>query len=88
MAASTISDKGLVVIPKEIREKYGLRKGDRVEFIEWGGQIVLVSLPRDPVQAALGILPRKGSMSDLLEEKRRELEEEERGLPPPSPDSR
>ncbi|TMB99909.1 MAG: AbrB/MazE/SpoVT family DNA-binding domain-containing protein [Chloroflexi bacterium] len=83
MAGSIISEKGLVVIPKEIRKKYGLKKGDRVQFIDWGGQIVVLPVHADPIRASRGILPRKGSMADFLEEKQRELEEEEKDLPPP-----
>ncbi|MHA1263546.1 MAG: AbrB/MazE/SpoVT family DNA-binding domain-containing protein, partial [Candidatus Freyarchaeota archaeon] len=37
MPKATVSGKGWVVIPKEIREKYRLRKGDRVLFVDYGG---------------------------------------------------
>jgi AbrB family looped-hinge helix DNA binding protein len=33
MAAATITSKGQVTIPVEVREKLGLRAGDRIEFL-------------------------------------------------------
>ena len=42
MAAATLTAKGQVVIPAEIRERYGLVPGTRVEFVDDGGGIRLV----------------------------------------------
>lgn len=38
---SRISSRGQVVIPKELREKYGLKEGDSVVWEEKDGKIVL-----------------------------------------------
>jgi AbrB family looped-hinge helix DNA binding protein len=79
----TVSEKGAIVIPKQIRERFGICPGDRVHVMDWGGEIVLAKIPPgDPIERGLGLL-KGGSMQHILEEKRRELEEEERGLPPP-----
>ena len=40
-SASTITRKGQVTIPVEIRRKFGLNEGDLVLFSEIDGQIVL-----------------------------------------------
>jgi len=37
MAKTRITTKGQVTIPKEVRERLGLRPGDELEFIEEGG---------------------------------------------------
>jgi len=42
-----ISSRGRVTIPKEIREKLGLRPGDRVEFIKKEGVLLLQPVKRD-----------------------------------------
>lgn len=42
MAAATLTEKGQVVIPAEIRTKYGLTPGTQVEFVDDGGSIRLV----------------------------------------------
>lgn len=80
---SVVSEKGLVVIPKEIRERFGIKKGDRIQFLDWGGRIVVVPISKDPIEASFGMLKGGGSMEEFLKEKREELREEERGLPPP-----
>ena len=38
---SRITSKGQVTVPVEIRKKLGLRKGDRVEFSDNGGDTVI-----------------------------------------------
>ncbi len=41
MSTSTITRKGQVTIPKEIRDALGLAEGDRVFFVRRGEEIVL-----------------------------------------------
>lgn len=38
---STLTRKGQVTIPKEIRDELGLTEGDQVFFVRRGGEIVL-----------------------------------------------
>lgn len=83
MATATMSEKGWVVIPKEIRDKLGLKKGDRVRVMQHGKEIILTPVEKDPIAAGKGMLRGGMSMKEFLKEKRRELDEEERGLPPP-----
>ena len=85
MATSTVMDKGLVVIPKEIRKELGLEKGDKVIFVKLGKRVAFFRASKDPISEAYGMLKGGPSMQDFLEEKRQELEEEERDLPPPPP---
>jgi len=42
MPYTTLRDKGRVVIPRELRQKFGLKIGDKFEVKEDNGQIVLV----------------------------------------------
>ena len=42
MAAATLTGKGQVVIPAEIRTRYALTPGTQVEFVDEGGVIRLV----------------------------------------------
>ena len=42
MPAATLTEKGQIVIPAEIRTRYGLTAGTQVEFVDEGGSIRLV----------------------------------------------
>ncbi len=43
MASSTITSKGQTTIPKSIRDRLGLKAGDRIEFlIEDGDRVVMI----------------------------------------------
>ena len=42
MAAATLTEKGQIVIPAEIRARYQLTPGTQVEFVDEGGSIRLV----------------------------------------------
>lgn len=83
MESSRVMDKGLVVIPKSIREEMGLKKGDEVIFVRLGKSVAVFPKSKDPIRESRGILAGTGTMAEYLEEKRQELEEEERDLPPP-----
>lgn len=80
MAVSIVSAKGWVVIPKEIRERYGLIKGSRVRFVEYGGVLRVIPEPEDSldaIEALYGKYAGGPSLTDeLLKERSRELEKE------------
>ena len=75
----TITEKGTVSIPSDIRNKYGLRKGAKVEFIDTEEGIVIV--PVVPMRALFGAdKSRKKLVRDMVheihEERRREASED------------
>lgn len=66
--------KGQVVIPVEIRKKYHIEPGTKMQIMEYGGIIYLIPPVKDPINAACGILPPKPSLSEkLLKERMREF---------------
>jgi antitoxin PrlF len=72
MAAATLTEKGQIVIPAEIRARYQLTPGTQVEFVDDGGIIRLVVrrkvTPSDPA-AGYGIVKVKsrGRLRNLSE---------------------
>lgn len=42
MAAATLTEKGQIVIPAEIRARYELTPGTQVEFVDEGGTLRLI----------------------------------------------
>lgn len=78
MHTATVSTKGWVVIPKDLREKLGLKKGSQVQIVEYDRVLALVPLPDDPVEALHGLLAEGPSLTeDLLAERARERDREE-----------
>lgn len=58
MSTATLSSKGQITIPAEVRRGLGVETGDRVEFIEIKpGQYELVAATL-PITALKGIVPR------------------------------
>jgi AbrB family looped-hinge helix DNA binding protein len=77
MPVAVMSPKGQVLIPKKIREKYGVKPGCKVQILEGGDGIVIRSVPEDPIAAACGFLEGDFSLTeDLLAEHQRERERE------------
>lgn len=70
MEAVTISSKYQVVIPKEVREKFNLKPGQKLVFIPFRGTLRVVVVP--PIEEARGML--KGLDTENI----REEEDEER----------
>ena len=68
-ALTTISSKYQIVIPREVREQFNLKPGQKVMFIPYQNTIRLVIVP--PIKDALGIF--KGINTDNLRE---EVDEE------------
>jgi antitoxin PrlF len=62
--AATLTEKGQVVIPAEIRARYELTPGTQVEFVDEGGSIRLIVrrrvTPSDPA-AGYGLVKVKPS---------------------------
>ncbi len=54
MAAVTVSPKYQIVIPKEVREKFGLLPGQKVQIVVFGDRIVLI--PVMPAKRMRGFL--------------------------------
>ena len=41
---ATVTSKSMVTIPAKIRKKYGIKDGDKVEFVDSNGGILLIPL--------------------------------------------
>jgi AbrB family looped-hinge helix DNA binding protein len=66
MSAATLTEKGQIVIPADIRTRYGLTPGTQLEFLDEGGVIRLVIRRRlsisDPI-AGFGMVKVKSAKS-------------------------
>jgi AbrB family looped-hinge helix DNA binding protein len=66
MTVATISSKGWIVIPNELRKKYRLRAGDKVALVDYGGVLSIVPALADPVAEAAGSLKGERSWTRAL----------------------
>lgn len=82
MAVTQISEKGQILIPKQLRRRLGFKPGGRVHLAEEKGRIVLTPVPADPIAAATGFLKGKFSLTeDLRREHREEARRERKARP-------
>ena len=73
----TVSVKGWVVIPAELRRKHKLHPGTEVQVVDYGGVLALVPKLNDPIHQAAGMLKgpkslRRALLAEHRAEKRRE----------------
>ena len=64
---TVITRKGQVVIPKLLREKYKIRPGMKVQWIDTGSVIKLIPIPNDPIAALRGCAAGENLTRSLLE---------------------
>lgn len=78
--SSTISSKGQVTVPQEVRKRLGLRAGDRVEFVVEGGRTIIrpAQGPENPFLKYVEAFPAFATV-DEVNAWVRELRDEEDG---------
>lgn len=73
MATATITSKGQLTVPKEIRDRLGLKPGDRVEFVPSDDDRVVMRKRRTlSLDEVMGSLPTNG-ITRTLEEMEEDL---------------
>ena len=75
-ASSKVTSRGQIVIPKKIREKYGIRPSTSIRWIEKSEGILMVPDSEDPIEAAKGMLQGSGILKIYLQEKAAEKKKE------------
>jgi AbrB family looped-hinge helix DNA binding protein len=74
--SSKVTSKGQIVIPKKIREKYGIHPSTSIHWIEKEEGILMVPDSDDPIVSARGMLKGSGLLKAYLLEKKKEKERE------------
>lgn len=73
MAIVKATVKGQIVIPADIRRKYRIVKGTRLNIYEQGNKIVAEPLQDDPIQQGRGMLKTGGRiLKALVADRKRE----------------
>ena len=64
--------KGQIVIPAELRRKYGIKAGTRIAIIDDGETINLKPVNEESLRRLQGRLKGKGVLNSLIEERRKD----------------
>lgn len=72
-----VTRRGQTTIPKPLREKYEIREGDKVLYIDVGDHMTVLPVPRDPLDVLSGLRIEE---EETVHEMRREALETARGL--------
>jgi antitoxin PrlF len=67
MANATVTSKGQITVPKEIRDHLGVEPGDRISFQIGGGGEVIVQPETVDVRSLRGMLKRRGEVRRATE---------------------
>ena len=76
MGKVKVSQKGQVVIPKSLRDKFGIKGGEEVLVEESKKGILVMKTEGNPLKAMVGLFERKTTKSsvDLVHDIRKESE--------------
>lgn len=78
MVTTTVTSKGQIVIPSNIRRHLNIKKGTRLCIVEKDNEIVLQPLTEDYFDKTAGVLKTKGKLTRaLLDERKHEKAKEE-----------
>ena len=68
-----VTSKGQVVIPAEIRKKYGIKPGTQISFLEDNGRLVIQPITEQFIESLAGSLKGKPSLAAIVRrEKKRD----------------
>lgn len=69
-----ITVKGQIVIPAELRRKYGITPNTRIAIVDNGNEIILRPITREYLKSLRGSLQGSNALEVLLEERRKDKE--------------
>jgi AbrB family looped-hinge helix DNA binding protein len=68
--------KGQIVIPAQLRRKYGIKNGTKIIVTDVGDAIVLKPVTEQYLKSLQGSLKGKGGLKTLMDERRKDKERE------------
>ncbi|MBU2610805.1 MAG: AbrB/MazE/SpoVT family DNA-binding domain-containing protein [Chloroflexi bacterium] len=68
--------KGQIVIPVELRRKYGIKAGTKITVTDNGEAIILKPVNEEALKRLQGTLKGQGVLKTLMEERRKDAERE------------
>lgn len=78
---TTITQRAQTVVPAIIRERYGIKSGDYLEWIDDGQIIKVIPIPADPIKALRGSAKGEQLLKRLIESRQEDRQREQSALP-------
>jgi AbrB family looped-hinge helix DNA binding protein len=72
METSVLTSKGQLLIPKRLRNKYGMKSGVKVVFEETPGGVILKPMNEDYFNSFMGVLKSDGNLKDEIRQHKNE----------------
>lgn len=69
--------KGQIVIPANLRRKYGIEEGTRFNIRDNEGQIILEPITDEYITSLRGIAKDSGTLNSLMRERKKDRERED-----------
>lgn len=73
---TTVSKRAQTVVPAALRERYGIKGGDCLEWIDDGRVIKVIPIPTDPIKVLRGSARGERLVEKLMESRREDMERE------------
>ena len=78
--SSYVNSKGQLAVPAQIRRRYGIKPGTRINFVEEGDRIIFQPVTREYINSFCGMFKlkpgEKSVVQEHLEERRAERDRE------------
>ena len=69
---TTLTERGQTAVPVRIRKRFGLRAGQKLEWVEDGSLIYLLPVSKDPIASFRGSSKKSGLRLALLHSRRQD----------------
>lgn len=80
MNSAYVTSKGQLVVPSQIRRRYGIKPGTRIHFVEEGNRIIFQPVTREYIRSFRGqfrLRPgEKSAVQEHLQERRKDRDRE------------
>jgi len=77
METATVTSKGQLVVPAQIRRRYGIKQGTKICFIEHDHEIIFQPVTKEYIRSVHGMLKSETSVTqELLKERAKGRERE------------
>ena len=68
MESAYVTSKGQLVVPARIRQRFGIKPGTRINFVEEEGRIVFQPVTPDYIRSFCGIFKQKAGEKSVVAE--------------------